>query len=384
MMSTLLCVALAFADEPVVPDPAPDEGTPVTVPEAPSAAVRGFGVKKLVEIKRSPYHEQHAFIIGIDDYVDTTLNLQYAVSDAEGIESALGDRFEFATVNVLVNEDATRANVLAALDSYRDLDPEDALFIFWAGHGTQEETTDGESIGYLVPHDGSFARDRLLIDNISMSQLKDVIGKRIPAKHKFMVVDACYGGILATRDAMRPDVDEAYIAAATSEPAFQILTAGRADQPVLDGGPGGHSVFTGRFIEALDNIGSFNTASMLHATVAPQVRQDAFDRGERVQTPVFANVLGLGDFVWIPKDVIDEDDRVKAATALRGRMKRVGAGGVCTLPWTPDRHEVVSARLGASEDALLKALDVRDQAAADAEASWMRGLGTVLDEASCP
>ncbi|MBT3220502.1 MAG: caspase family protein [Proteobacteria bacterium] len=357
LISTLFCVGLVWA--------APDDLRGLEIVDAP--------------VIHPAYREMHALIVGIDSYVNDSLNLEYAVSDAQGVAEMLAERFEFASTTVLRNEEATRANVLSALDAYRSLDPEDGLFIFWAGHGTQENTATGDALGYLVPHDGTFAPDRLLIDNISMVQLKDAIGKRIPAKHKLLVVDACYGGILATRNANMPEVDEAYVRAATSEPAFQVLTAGRADQPVLDGGPGGHSVFTGRFIESLDNIDQYSTASQIHSEVAPRVRQDAFDRGERVQTPVFASVMGLGDFVWIPKGSVEIDPRLEMMTALRGRLKRISTAEEPCAPWIDQALEVFEL----SEANLVAALDHRQQHTADAEATWMRGLSVLLDGVGC-
>lgn len=44
------------------------------------------------------------------------------------------------------------------------------------------------TLGDLIPWNGGFAEDVLLCRNISMTQLREVVGKRIPAKHKLMVV----------------------------------------------------------------------------------------------------------------------------------------------------------------------------------------------------
>ena len=84
-----------------------------------------------------------------------------------------------------------------------------------------------------------------------MTMLKDDISKKIPAKHVFYVMDACYSGLLAkTRGkARRSERDYHYLQEITKEKVRQVLTAGDKGQTVLDGGPNGHSVFTGRFIE---------------------------------------------------------------------------------------------------------------------------------------
>jgi tetratricopeptide (TPR) repeat protein len=90
-----------------------------------------------------------------------------------------------------------------------------------------------------------------------------------------------------------------YIQQITGRKARQILTAGGADQQVSDGGPGGHSIFTWTFLQALDGLADtdnngYVTASELGTYVAPVVASYSD------QTPAFGNMLGSegGDFVF--------------------------------------------------------------------------------------
>ncbi len=325
-----------------------------------------------------PYREMHALIIGINDYADDKLDLTYAVRDAEGVQSVLVERYDFATIRILRDAQATRTGVLRALADYRTLDENDALFIFWAGHGQSEAVGKDETLGYLVPYDGSTDPDEGIYANISMNELRDVIGKRVPAKHKFLVVDACYGGILVTRDAQVPRVDEAYIQEATREPVFQVLTAGRADQPVLDGGAGGHSVFTGRFIEALEDVQKFTTATALGASIGPKVRQDAFDRGQRVQTPVMGNLLGMGDFVFLRRGGGEPDPRILAANDIVTTI----AERTSACPDVTGLARIAEVARTA-RDALVQDVENGDFERADAEARVVAGAGALSKQYLC-
>ncbi len=79
-----------------------------------------------------------------------------------------------------------------------------------------------------------------------------------------------------------------------------MLTAGGKGEEALDGGPKGHSVFAGRFIEILESAADFITANELQASIREKVHSDASARNH-TQTPGYGALYGLGDFVFIPK-----------------------------------------------------------------------------------
>ena len=81
----------------------------------------------------TPAHERKvALILGNDSYRYVT-HLKTAANDARGMQAILHDRYGFETTLLT---DATRAQITAALSSYRrTLGPESSLLIYYAGHG---------------------------------------------------------------------------------------------------------------------------------------------------------------------------------------------------------------------------------------------------------
>ncbi len=250
------------------------------------------------------YRQMHAVIIGIDKYQNLTPDQQltYAVKDAKGIEDVLREQYSFDNIYPLYNEQATKNGIMELLQGkLSNAHKDDAVFIFFAGHGiTQKDNLTGGDLGYILPSDGTFSKDKMYL-NISMMQLRDEVAKIIPARHVFYVIDACYSGTLLAQRAgvAAPEHDYAYLEEVTKEPVRQVLTAGTDKQTVLDGGPKGHSVFTGRLIEKLEETEDYITAAELGEYVKRRVRSDAQARGHS-QTPVSGAFYGLGDFVFVP------------------------------------------------------------------------------------
>ena len=251
------------------------------------------------------YSQAYAVIIGIDRYENLPpgSELSYAVRDAQGVAEVLKRDYAFDGIATLYNEDATREGILRLLSAeLSNTDEDDSVFVFWAGHALTKKTAAHGEIGYLVPYDGTFDESEMSFKNISMTAIKEDIAKIVPAKHMFFVFDACYSGLLVTRasKALVPTRSLNYLRDITGEGVRQVLAAGKADQEVLDGGPRGHSVFTGRFIEALEEATDYITATEISTLIKEQVFSDAAARGH-AQTPQGGKLFGLGDYVFVPR-----------------------------------------------------------------------------------
>lgn len=241
------------------------------------------------------YNNSWALLIGINTYPKSPLS--YARHDAEAIQNILLEKFNFSEENtvLLVDEAATRTAIIETFLKFAQghIDPNDRIFVFFAGHGYTHAGKRGE-VGYLVPVDGSPDNLASLIRWDELTRNADLI----PAKHMLFVMDACYGGLAITRS---PDPGSMrFLKNMLQRFARQVITAGKADEVVADaGGPiPEHSVFTGHFLQGL--AGNAATpdgvicANGLMAYVYEKVAKDLNSR----QTPHFGFVDGDGDFIF--------------------------------------------------------------------------------------
>ena len=120
------------------------------------------------------------------------------MNDAVGLKKQLitSHGFPEEHVTVLLDEEATSTNIrkeLAKL-TLTQVEIDDRIVIFYAGHGTTKKGLRGE-IGYLVPYDANPLDPSTLIRWNEFTTLSDAIR----AKHILFIMDACYGGLAITR-----------------------------------------------------------------------------------------------------------------------------------------------------------------------------------------
>lgn len=295
------------------------------------------------------YRDSHALVIGIDRYTKWPA-LQHAVRDAKAIQETLTTRFGFKPENVtlLTDGDATRTNILAALNqklaASKAVKRDDRVFVFYAGHGGTRKLASGRDVGYLIPVDAP--QDDFASEAVSMPQLQEV-AEALQAKHVLFVIDACYSGLGLTRSG-GGGASRNFLADNARRQGRQMMTAGGADQQVADDGPGGHSVFTWTLLQALQgkadlNGDGFITGTELAAYVAPAVAAIAR------QTPAFGNLPGSegGEFVFeLP---------VEHEVALSGDTRQLDAGASALA-----QRMAAAAPAASSPSVVVKDLDGSD------------------------
>jgi hypothetical protein len=304
------------------------------------------------------YRQSHALVIGIDRYV-TAPPLSYAVSDASAIKDVLVNTLKFPEENIclLTNEAATKHAISKAFHRFSndDIDLDDRLVVFFAGHGHTRTGSRGE-VGYLVPHDADMSDFSTFVRWDDLTRNADLIR----AKHVLFIMDACYGGLALTR-VLGPGSTR-FLKDMMLRPARQVLTAGKADEEVSDsGGPlPGHSVFTGHLIEALQGkAASTDGVLTANAVMAYAYYKVSSDKNSH-QTPHYGHVDGDGDMVLLPlqlgieeasetKDLdrlvaipfVDEVDGVGDATAKVARVKTLLAAPSGSI----ELHDVLAAEV---------------------------------------
>ncbi|MDP1982090.1 MAG: caspase family protein [Sulfuritalea sp.] len=246
---------------------------------------------------KTHYTRSRALVIGIDQYSQAP-PLEYAVSDADEFRQTLVDSLGFETddITYLANEAATRQAILKAFlrFSREDIDADERLVVFYAGHGHTRTGSRGE-IGYLVPHDADMSDFSTFIRWDEFTRNSELVR----AKHILFIMDACYGGLALTRS-IGPG-GARFLKDMMLRHSRQVLTAGKADEVVADsGGPlPNHSVFTGHLLEGMRGKAATEdgviTAAGLMAYVYNRVATDKNSN----QTPHYGHFDGDGDLVLI-------------------------------------------------------------------------------------
>jgi len=242
------------------------------------------------------FSKSYAIVVGIDVYPHQRwARLNYAVKDAQGVAEFL--RTQGFEVTELYEKRATKQAIVSEIEDRlaAKLTAQDRVLFFFAGHGATRTLGD-EQRGYLVAYDGTDSFASLL----PMSHVRDLSSAMAMAKHQLFILDACFGGLLAMRGSTVDPRTPNYVDEITKRRARQVLTAGGANQRVVDSGPGGHSLFTGQLLKALTGgLGDANGDGYITFSELSSYIQVAASQYN--QTPGVSELYGheQGDFVFV-------------------------------------------------------------------------------------
>ena len=145
-----------------------------------------------------------ALCVGISKYQHNSVPpLPYARKDAQAIKAWLtgesGPGIPPENVQMLLDEQATRANILDKIDWLRRVAmPEDLVIIYFSCHGAPELMSDGSGFDakYLVTHDTD--PDRLLSTGQPFTELTERLNV-VEAKVQVVILESCYAGEVGRR-----------------------------------------------------------------------------------------------------------------------------------------------------------------------------------------
>lgn len=198
--------------------------------------------------------KDYALIFATDKY-DNWDDLSNPINDGRTIAGILKEKYGFITELV---ENATLEDVNDKLFDYntRKFNPQDQLFVFFAGHGYFDETL-GE--GYVVAAN-SLMNDKGKTSYLSHNILRERLDN-MKCDHIFLAMDVCFGGTFDKKlakargnEVMEEAMDKQYLVKKLSKRTRKFLTSGSKEY-VPDGAPGHNSPFATQFIKALREIG---------------------------------------------------------------------------------------------------------------------------------
>ena len=219
----------------------------------------------------------YVIAVGVNEYANPQYNLKYAAADArdfgDEVRRRIGQLGEFENVEVvqLLDQDATKANIIAALrrlageqgppslkagplDALKRVEPEDSVIIYYAGHGTAQAQR-----FYLIPHDLGYTGERtklteeglktILAHSISDLELETAV-EGLDAGHLLLIIDACNSGqALEAEEKRRGPMNSKGLAQLAYEKGMYILTAAQSFQAALEAAQLGHGYLTYALVE---------------------------------------------------------------------------------------------------------------------------------------
>jgi len=182
----------------------------------------------------------YTIVIGIDEYNNNALNLNYAVRNASAFADLIKRKsrklFQNVEVLTLYNIEATRSNLMNTLDYIAQIIlPEDMLIIYYTGHGSVV----GDDF-YLITSDNLNIRNRrdLERDALNVRELQDKL-KIMGALNQLLVIDVDQPGASLKPLGVRGSVEEKILAQLARSTGVRVLASAgweRSDAEYLEDG----------------------------------------------------------------------------------------------------------------------------------------------------
>ncbi|MFN2414814.1 MAG: caspase family protein [Pyrinomonadaceae bacterium] len=294
----------------------------------------------------------YVLAVGVNTYENPQYNLRFATADAESVgeevrrQQAQLARYGRVEVVTLLNQEATKANILAALGrlsggaagaaspapapgapkalaQLKPAEPEDAVIIYFAGHGTAQ----GNRF-YLIPHDLGYVGGREAIDeaglrtmlshSISDEELQSAV-EGLDAGQLLLVIDACNSGqALEAEEKRRGPMNSKGLAQLAYEKGMFILTAAQSYQAALEASQLGHGLLTYALVEEGLRQGAADAAPRDGQIVSREWLDYATDRVPKVQVEQMKAAGGRGLTL-----VFREEERKIEVERRTGQQPRV-------------------------------------------------------------
>lgn len=248
-------------------------------------------------------------VIGVSQFADQKVpQLKYSAKDATDFYNYLIDpasgHFTKDHVKLLVNEDATKVNIMDALgDSFlpHAAAPDDLVVIYLSTHGSPAGA-DIRGVNYVVAYDTQV--DKLFATGIEMKQLLRTIKERVHTNRIVLLMDTCYSGAGVEgghKGLVRTNVDTQEIAQGIGS---LVISSSSPNQRSWESDQLKNSYFTKYLIDALKSEGGKGSIDQAFASMKDRVQSEVLrDKGE-MQTPIMAGAFtGPGLVLGVPPSV---------------------------------------------------------------------------------
>ncbi len=316
---------------------------PASAQEPPPGQTRGLIVERRpadVLEKEAGIGERYALLIGISRYANPAINLSFAAADAEALQKLLLDPevggYKPENVRTLLNEQATRKNVMSSLGSWLAgrVTEKDSVVIFYSGHGALGVNTDA----YWVTYDADV--EDLYASALGNKEISGLIAA-LPASRKLTLIDSCFSE--ATAKSFRAVVPGDVFRDFQGRGSVTI-TASTGQEKSVE--LNGHGAFTFHLLDALQGKADANANGVVELDevwnyLSDRVQKTAADGGNRQRPVLLAERLEHG----FPLTV----NPARAGGATLVELKKLYASGTITVDEIGEAERVFMQREGSPE-----------------------------------
>lgn len=279
-----------------------------------------FGAGKPNSQAAKPVADKWALVVGISNFKDHSINLQFAAKDAMDFRNYLVFEANFKPdhVKLLLDEQATRDNIIAHLgDKWlrKNAKQDDLVVIFVSAHGTSARKEIGNA-NFIVAYETNL--NNAVLSGIPMQFFTAGVRDMIPSQRVVIIMDVCHGGALresSLASAIDAQTKQPHSAQAGSKAI--MLQPDMRVKPVGSGGSGSSSslsigtgqivvassdsdqvswesknypngVFTRQLIEALRTKGANTSVQEAYKLMRAKVEQEVLRSRAEIQTPIMA------------------------------------------------------------------------------------------------
>ena len=215
----------------------------------------------------------YVLAIGVSDYQDKSLKLNYAAKDAEDFARVLQTQKELyreVTEKVLTDKAAGRGEILDGLDwILRAATSNDVAMVFLSGHGENDDYGDY----YYLPRD--FETDKLRRTAIPYYEIKKTV-TNIAGK-ALLFIDTCHSGNVLGKRRSVADIDRIVNELISAENGVVVFASSTGRQYSLEDSRWNNGAFTKALVEGLSGQAAYQggsriTVNMLKVYVAERVK----------------------------------------------------------------------------------------------------------------
>ncbi|MEO6542308.1 MAG: caspase family protein, partial [Ferruginibacter sp.] len=269
---------------------------------------RGLGLKtKELRSAANFSGKQYALVVGTNNYKGAGWKkLPNAINDARAVADMLAQGYGF---EVQLLEDKPMDSIYKSIAGYyRNLQPNDQLVIYFAGHGDMEDEFMDD--GFIVCAD-SRSRDDDPARNtyIQYVKLQKMIN-RIPARQILVMLDVCHGGAfnqkrsdpgksITNRNVRQFLVDQ-------SQYTCRKFLSSVGTEEAFDGKPGDHSPFAKLLLQVLNAKGKETNGIITLSDIFSVLQISSMNETATLkispQKDGFGSDNPQSDFILIPVD----------------------------------------------------------------------------------